>query len=60
MLLLKASHHPNWRATVECMEADTAMLMPGFVGIGLLRGSAKCGSYTIQGIRGWRSELWDC
>ena len=37
MLLLKATHHPNWRATVECMEADTAMLMPGFVGIGLLR-----------------------
>ena len=57
MLLLKATHHPNWRATVECMEADTAMLMPGFVGIGLLQGSARCGSDTIQVICGWRCQL---
>lgn len=35
ILLLKASYHPNWRATVDGLDADTLMLMPGFVGIKL-------------------------
>ncbi len=34
-LLLKASYHPNWRATVDGIETDTLMLMPSFVGIKL-------------------------
>mgnify|MGYP001156979101 FL=1 len=38
MLLLKATYHPNWRATVDGMEADTVMLMPGFLGIWLAPG----------------------
>ena len=35
VLLLKAGYHPNWRATVDGKEADTVMLMPGFVGVEL-------------------------
>lgn len=35
ILLLKSSYHPNWRATVDGIETDTIMLMPGFVGIEL-------------------------
>ena len=27
-LLLKATYHPNWRATVDGVETDTVMLMP--------------------------------
>ena len=33
ILLLKASYHPNWRATVDGIESDTIMLVPSFVGI---------------------------
>lgn len=39
ILLLKASYHPNWRATVDGTETDTLMLMPGFVGIELPPGN---------------------
>ena len=35
ILMLKASYHPNWRATVDGIETDTMMLMPSFVGIKL-------------------------
>jgi hypothetical protein len=35
IFLLKASYHPNWRATVDGIESDTLMLMPGFLGIEL-------------------------
>ena len=35
ILLLKASYHPNWRATVNGAQADTFMFMPGFVGVEL-------------------------
>ena len=35
MLLLKATYHPNWQATVDGIKTDTVMLMPSFVGIQL-------------------------
>ena len=35
MLLLKATYHPNWRATVDGVKTDTVMLMPSFVGVRL-------------------------
>ena len=35
LLLLKATYHPNWRATVDGVETDTVMLMPSFVGVQL-------------------------
>ena len=35
VLLLKASYHPNWKATVDGVDSDTMMLMPSFVGIEL-------------------------
>ena len=38
-LLLKATYHPNWRATVDGVETDTVMLMPSFVGVRLLPGN---------------------
>jgi hypothetical protein len=38
LLLLKASYHPNWRATVDGVDADTVMLMPSFVGVQLVPG----------------------
>ena len=38
ILMLKASYHPNWRATVDGVETDTMMLMPSFVGIKLAPG----------------------
>ncbi len=34
-LLLKATYHPNWRATVDGVETRTVMLMPSFIGIQL-------------------------
>jgi len=37
-LLLKATYHPNWRATVDGVEADAVMLMPSFVGVRLSPG----------------------
>ena len=39
MLLLKATYHPNWRATVDSVKTDTFMLMPSFVGIELSPGN---------------------
>jgi hypothetical protein len=33
LLLLKATYHPNWRATVNGVGTDTVMLMPGFIGV---------------------------
>ena len=41
MLLLKATYHPNWRATVDGIEADTVMVMPSFVGIQLSPGEHR-------------------
>jgi hypothetical protein len=38
LLLLKASYHPNCRATVDGVETDTVMLMPSFVGVPLTPG----------------------
>ena len=35
LLLLKATYHPNWRATVDGVETRTVMLMPSFIGIQL-------------------------
>jgi hypothetical protein len=33
LLLLKATYHPNWRATIDGASRDTVMLMPGFIGV---------------------------
>ena len=41
MLLLKATYHPNWRATVDGVKTDTVMLMPSFVGVQLPSGDHK-------------------
>ena len=41
MLLLKVTYHPNWRATVDGVEADTVMLIPGFMGVQLTPGNHK-------------------
>ena len=41
MLLLKATYHPNWRATIDGVKTDTVMLMPSFVGVRLPRGDHK-------------------
>jgi hypothetical protein len=38
MLLLKTTYHPNWHATVDGVDADTVMLMPGFLGVRLTPG----------------------
>ena len=38
MLPLKATYHPNWRATVDGVKTDTVMLMPSFVGVPLTPG----------------------
>jgi len=38
ILMLKASYHPNWRATVDGIATDTIILMPSFVGIKLTPG----------------------
>ena len=38
ILLLKASYHPNWRATVNGAQAEALMFMPGFVGVELQPG----------------------
>ena len=35
LLMLKATYHPNWRATVGGIKTDTVMLMPSFVGVQL-------------------------
>ena len=41
MLLLKATYHPNWQATVDGVKTDTVMLMPSFVGVQLPPGAHK-------------------
>ena len=41
MLMLKATYHPNWHATVDGVKADTVMLMPGFTGVHLAPGTHK-------------------
>ena len=40
-LLLKATYHPNWHAVVDGVEADTVMLLPGFLGVKLAPGNHK-------------------
>ena len=35
LLVLKTSYHPNWRVTVDGMDALTTMVMPGFIGVEL-------------------------
>lgn len=37
-LLIKATYHPNWQATVDGEKADTFMVMPGFMGVRLASG----------------------
>ena len=41
MLMLKATYHPNWRATVDGEETDPVMLMPSVVEIQLPQGEHK-------------------
>jgi hypothetical protein len=38
-LILKTSYHPNWRATVDGVETQTAMLMPSYVGLKVVPGT---------------------
>ena len=33
LLMLKATYHPNWHATVDGVETPTVMLMPSYVGV---------------------------
>ncbi len=35
MLMLKVAYHPNWRATVDGVDAETFMLVPGFPAVQL-------------------------
>ena len=52
MLLLKATYHPNWRATVNGVKTDTVMLMPSFVGIQLSPGEHEVRiEYRPRGLR---------
>ena len=52
ILMLKASYHPNWRATVDGVETDTLMLMPGFVGVELTPGDHSVRlEYRARGLR---------
>jgi hypothetical protein len=52
ILMLKASYHPNWRATVDGVEIDTLMLMPGFVGVELPPGDHSVRlEYRARGLR---------
>lgn len=39
MLMLKATYHPNWRATVDGVEARTVMLMPSYIGVKVTPGA---------------------
>ena len=41
LLMLKATYHPNWRATVDGVKTETVMLMPSFVGVPLTPGDHK-------------------
>jgi len=41
MLRLKATYHPDWRATVDGVKTDMVMLMPSFVGARLPPGDHK-------------------
>jgi hypothetical protein len=40
-LMLKATYHPNWRATVDGREAETVMVMPSYVGVALAPGAHR-------------------
>ena len=39
LLMLKATYHPNWHATVDGVEAPTVMLMPSYVGVPVTPGT---------------------
>jgi hypothetical protein len=39
LLMLKATYHPNWHATVDGVEAPTVMLMPSYVGVPVAPGT---------------------
>ena len=38
LLMLKATYHPNWHATVDGVETPTVMLMPSYVGVPVAAG----------------------
>ncbi len=38
-LLLKATYHPNWHATIDGHETEIAMVMPSYVGLKVLPGT---------------------
>jgi hypothetical protein len=55
-LMLKATYHPNWRATVDGEPADAVMLMPSYVGV-----KVAPGTHLVRfeyGPRFWRPILW--
>ncbi len=39
MLMLKATYHPNWHATVDGVEIEPVMLMPSYVGVKVSSGA---------------------
>ena len=54
MLLLKATYHPNWRATVDGAEVATVMLMPSYVGVPVTPGTHQVRlEYQPGPLRGW-------
>jgi hypothetical protein len=58
MMMLKVSYHPNWRVTVDGSEADTLMLMPGFIGVQL--GPGEHNVFMEYKSRGLRKALLSC
>jgi hypothetical protein len=53
-LLLKATYHPGWRATVDGQAAETVMLMPSYVGVVVAPGVHRVAfRYEPPVWRGW-------
>jgi hypothetical protein len=52
ILMLKTTYHPNWRTTVDGAEAESLMLMPGFMGVQLPPGEHEViMEYRSRGLR---------
>ena len=52
ILMLKTTYHPNWRTAVDGAEAESLMLMPGFMGVQLPPGEHEVRmEYRSRGLR---------